>query len=94
MNDDLEMPDDPFQPGELDDVLPPTEGEWATASADEMFGSRVEPVLFLAAHAILKAGGALVLTPEDMTKRLRLAFDLHYFRETGNIRVYALEGEG
>jgi len=92
-----EMPLDPFDPAEVDKVFREevleSGGNVKYTTPGELFGDRISPLLFLAAAAIVKTGGVLVLTPEDMAKHLKLAIDIVHYRETGNIRVYAFEEE-
>jgi hypothetical protein len=75
---------------ELDDL--PEEA--VVVPSAEIFDTTVERELsFFLAWAVVKCGGALVLTSEELRAHVMLTFDEKFYAETGGVRMLAFEGE-
>jgi hypothetical protein len=77
----------------------PKEGEQARTKKmepEEFFGTggeSVQSLAYLAAAAVIQLGGELVIGKSEFKKHLLMAFDLEFFKATGDFKLTAWEVE-
>jgi hypothetical protein len=76
---------------ELDDVPEPK--TVAHVRSEDIFDQVGQELSFLLSVAIIRSGGALVLTKDELGAHVAMMFDDKFHRETGGIRILAFEKE-
>ncbi len=78
-----------WEQDELDDLPEPE--KVARVSAEDVFDRVGQELTFLLSVAVIRNGGALVLTKDELGAHVAMMFDDKFHRETGGVRILAFE---